>query len=102
MDDLDALAGAREDHRVLADDVAAAQRREADRSRLALAGDAVPRVDRAVGEIAPDASGRRFAQTQRRSRRRVDLVPVVHLDDLDVVAGPQRARRRFRPATAAR
>ena len=33
MRELDALAGAGEDHRVLADDVAAAQRREADRAR---------------------------------------------------------------------
>ena len=50
MRDLDALAVAGEEHRVLADDVAAAQRREADRARLALAGDAFARVHGAVGE----------------------------------------------------
>ena len=54
--ELDALAGAGEDHRVLADDVAAAQRREADRARPALAGDALARVDGAVGERAARAA----------------------------------------------
>ena len=66
MHDLDALAVAREHDRVLAHDVAAAQRREADRARLALAGDAVARVDarspRARGPMpAAAASPRRSA-----------------------------------------
>ena len=38
---------------------------------------------------------RRFAQAQCGPRRRVDLVPVMHFDDLDVVRRPQRARSGF-------
>ena len=48
--DLDALAGAGEEHGVVADDVAAAHGREADGRRVALAGVAFARIDRAVGE----------------------------------------------------
>ena len=44
--ELDALAGAGDHHGVLADDVAAAQRGEADRAGLALAGHAFAGVDR--------------------------------------------------------
>ncbi len=83
--EFDALARAGEDHRVVADDIAAAQRREPDGSRLALAGHAFARIDRAVGERATGAARGRLAQSDRRAGRRVDLVPVMHLDDLDVV-----------------
>src|SRR5581483_11847463 len=84
MRELDALARAGEDDRVLADDVAAAQRREADRARRPLAGDAFARVDRVIGEAHAGARGGRLAELERRARRRVDLVAVMHLDDLDV------------------
>ena len=93
--ELDALARAGEDHRVVADDIAAAQRREPDGSQLALAGHAFARVDRAVAERATGASRGRLAQRDRRAGWRVDLVPMMHLDDLDVVAGPQPLRGRF-------
>ena len=51
--ELDPLARAREDHRVLADDVAAAQACEADRAALALAGHAFARVDGALRQRGP-------------------------------------------------
>ncbi len=54
---------------------------------------AVPRVDRVLGERASRAGGRGLAEAQRGARRRVDLVLVVHLDDLDVERRPERARR---------
>src|SRR4051812_3189171 len=90
--DLDTLALAREHDGVLPYDVSAAQRGEADRSALALAGHAVPRGHGDVVECAADAGRGRFAEAQGGSRRRVDLVLVMHLDDLDVERGAERAR----------
>ena len=52
-----ALAGAREDHRMLAHDIAAAQRCESDRTRRALARVAFACVHRAIRELA-SRSGR--------------------------------------------
>ena len=78
---------------VLADHRAAAQRREADVAALARAGMAVADPDRMVGEVDAAAFRRRLAEQQRRARRRVDLVAVVHLEDLDVEIGVERLRR---------
>ena len=101
--DLDALALAGEHDDVLADDVAAAQRREADRARLALAGRALARVDAARSPRSmPAPVGGGLAQHQRGPRRRVDLVPVVHLDDLDVVAVARARAPRVRRGRRAR
>ena len=88
--DLDALAGAGEHHRVLADDVAAADRMEADLRRLPLAGNAFAAEDEILFVQSP---GDDLAQLQRRAGRRVDLVAVVRLDDLDVVAVAEDAGR---------
>jgi hypothetical protein len=90
--DLDALASTGEKHRVVADDVAAADGREADRRRIALAGHAFARIDGAVLEIAAERFGDHLTHLERRARRRVDLVAMVCFDDLDVVAGGQRLR----------
>ena len=72
------------------------RRRAASRSRsrppLRSPGDALARVDGAFGQRAPRALRRRLAETQRGAGRRVDLVPVVHLDDLDVVGGTEPRR----------
>jgi hypothetical protein len=84
--DLDALAGAGEQHGVVTDDVAAADGGEADARRVALAGDAFARVDRAVLQVAAERLGQHLAHLQRGAAGRVDLVAVVGLDDLDVVA----------------
>ncbi len=85
MRDLDALAGSREQHRVIADDVAAAHGREADRLRIAFAGGALASVDRDAPKVAPERLRNHLAHLQRGTGRRVDLVPMVRLDDLDVV-----------------
>ena len=94
MSKLDPLAGTGEDHPVLADHVAAAERSKAD---IALA----PRTDIAVAGAYAVLGKRHLAslggggtEHQRRARRRVTLVTVVHLEDLDVEFGPERLRRR--------
>ncbi len=53
--DLDALPGPGEQHRVIADDVAAAHGGEADRSRLAFPGVAFAGIHRDVRQILPSA-----------------------------------------------
>ena len=79
----EALVGAGEDHRVVADDAAAAQRRIADVAGRPGPGVAVARADRA-GWIDAAPVGRRVAQQQRGPRRGVHRVAVVHFHDLDV------------------
>jgi hypothetical protein len=69
-----------------ADDVAAADRRKADRRRVALAGDAFAGVHGAQLQVAAKRGGDDLAHRKRRAARRIDLVAVVRLDDLDVVA----------------
>jgi hypothetical protein len=93
--DLDALAGAGEQHRVVAHDVAPADGREADGRRVALAGDAFARVDRALLQVSAQRIGDHLAHLERGARGRIDLVAVVRFDDLDVVAGRKRLGRHF-------
>src|SRR5512138_3755534 len=83
--ELQALALAAEEDGVLADDVAAAQRLDPDLPGRPLAEDAVPRVRERVLRIAAERLGRHLAEPDGRARRRVALLLVVHLDDLDVV-----------------
>src|SRR5262245_53213394 len=90
MGKLDALAGAGEDHPVLADHVAAAERGKAD---IAFA----PRPDIAVASphaalVKGDAPrlGQGAAEQKRRPRRRIALVAMMHLQDLDIEFGPER------------
>lgn len=92
MGELEPLAGAGEDHLVVADDGATAQRRESDRAGLAHAGDAVAAGDARLREIDGAALGRRFAEQDGGAGGRIDLHPVMHLDDLDVPVGAERRR----------
>jgi hypothetical protein len=89
---LEPFAGAGVDHRVLADHVAAAKGGEADRAFRARAGDAFARLDRALGEHPARTARGGLAEAESRAGRRIHLVPVMHLDDLDVVAGAELAR----------
>ena len=54
-----------------------------------------PSRPRAEWSLSADASrrGRRFAEQERRARGRVDLHPMMHLDDLDIEIGSERRRR---------
>ena len=93
--DLDAFSGAGEQDRVVADDVAAADRRKADRPRPALAGVTFARVDREFRQRPPERAGDDLAHLQRGARWGIDLVAMVCLDDLDVVALIEHACRHF-------
>lgn len=84
MRQLDALHRAGEDHAVLAGDGAAAQRRKADVAALARAGHAVAAAIRMRGENDAAPFRRRFAEQQRGARRRIDLLAMMHFDNLDV------------------
>ena len=92
MRELDFLFGADEAHGVLADDVAAARHREADRAGHARPDLTLPSVDGQLVEPAAARRGDALAERERRARRRVDLVAVVRLGDLDVVAVAERLR----------
>ncbi len=83
-----ALAG--EIDGVLADDRPTAQRREADGAALARARLPVAAAHGVVLEADTPALGGGFAQQQRGAGRRVDLVAVVHFQDLDVEVGVER------------
>mmetsp|Transcript_6334 Transcript_6334/g.25725 ORF Transcript_6334/g.25725 Transcript_6334/m.25725 type:complete len:413 (-) Transcript_6334:1763-3001(-) len=84
--DLDALAGAGEQHGVVANDVAAAHGGEADGGRVARAGDALAAVDGAGLQVTAQRIGDDLAHLQRGAAGRVDFVAVMGLDDLDVEA----------------
>ena len=61
---------------------------------LARAGVAVADAHVVAGKRDAAPGGGGLAEQQRRARRRVDLVPVVHFEDLDVeIVGVERARR---------
>src|SRR5690348_4620933 len=93
MRQLDHLAIGRKDGAMLAGIVAAAQRREADIAAPARPRDAVAYALAFRGEIDTAARGRRLAERQRRARRRVDFVAMMHLENLDIVILAEAPRR---------
>ena len=82
----------REGRRVIADHVTAAQRRKTDIAALAFAGDAVPRPLGDVVEVHPATFGGRAAHADGGARRRIDLVLVMHFENLDIEIVVQRGR----------
>ena len=85
--------GPGEDDRVLADHVAAAQARKV-RCRRRWRAPVWPSRERtACSSARCPACGGRLAQQQRGAGRRVDLHPVMHLEDLDVEIVIKRLRR---------
>ena len=72
---------------MVAHDVAAAHGVDGDRLGGALAGDPLPAVARHGVEVHAAAGRDGFRERDRRAGGSVLLVPVVHLDDLGVVAG---------------
>ena len=84
--DLDPLAGAGKQHGVVADDVAAANHREPDGSRVRAPRCRLGARSTAISSGPAERRGDDLAQRDRRTDGRIDLLPVVGLDDLDVVA----------------
>ena len=85
MGELDPLALAGEDHRMVADHRAAAQRCEADGAAGPRAGDAVAAAHGSLVEGDAPPLRRGAAEKERGAGGGVDLVAMMHLDDLDVV-----------------
>ena len=90
--EFDALGGPGENHGVVADHGAAAQRRKADIARAPRAGDAVAAAHRVRREIDAAAGGGGAAEHQRGAGRRIDLLVVMHLENFDVVILIERLR----------
>src|SRR5262245_3524928 len=98
VNELECLAAAREEHLVLADDVPAAQAREADRAGRAACRLAEPAVDGMLGERTAPRTRHDLPEPERRPRRGVRLAAVMRFDDLDVVV--RRKGRRCPPGQA--
>jgi hypothetical protein len=96
--DLDAFARAGKEHRVFADDVAAAHGGKADAAAHAFAGVAVAREHALCGQVDAARARHGFAHGQRGAAGCVDLVLVVGLDHFHVVTLAQRAGGLFQQA----
>ena len=95
MCNLHALAHADEHHRVIPNEIAAADSGEANGIVFAFAGNAFAAVEGALFEVAACRLRDDFAHAQRGARRRIDLQAVMRFDDFDVVAFIERFRRSF-------
>src|ERR1700681_3937870 len=93
VSELDALALAGENDRLIAHDIATAQACEADGSFRALSGNAFACVDAHRLEITVQRHRRRLAELERGPGGSIDLVPMMHFDDLDIVIVTQSLRR---------
>ena len=87
MADLDLLAVAGKEHRVVAHDIAAADGGKADAAGLARTGVALAGEDADLGQRLAQLPGDGLADGQGRPRGGIHLVAVVGLDDLDVGVG---------------
>ncbi len=95
MGQFNALPVTGEDNRVVASDVAAPKRRKSNITGGAGAGVAVAHPLSDLVQVDAAALRRRRTQSQRRSRRRIDLVTVMHFDNFDIVIIAQHASDLF-------
>src|SRR5581483_7123419 len=98
MSDFHTFAGGGEHHRMIADDLAGTDRRNADRSWFAFP--AARTVDRDVLQLAPARLGQYLAHAERRARWRVEFMAVMRLDDFDVRLLAEHTRREVQQAQA--
>lgn len=96
MGDFDALANAGKQHRMVADDIAAANGGKADRGWVARASDAFARIYRAFVEVASERFCDDFAHFQCGAGRRIDFVAMMRFDDFDVIAFVKTLRCHFK------
>src|SRR5207253_1958443 len=89
---LDPLGRSGEDHLMLADDAPPAQRREADGALRPGSRVTVARAHRMPAEIDAAAVRRRLAEQECGSRRRVDLVLVMHFENFNIEFIAERRR----------
>ncbi len=93
MGDLDALAIGGEQHGMVAHDVPGTHSREADGLARPRPGLAFATIDGNLLQIAPERLGHHLPHAQSGAGRRINLVPVMRLDDLDIHIVTQHARR---------
>ena len=82
-----ALARTSENHRMLADNIAAAQGGETDASGHAGAGVAFAAAHGGVGQVDIAARRRRPPQAEGGARWRVDFAAMVHFHDFNIESG---------------
>ena len=82
--DFQTLPGAGKERGVLADDIATANRREADRALGARSGEAFAAGDRSRLKVHAASGGHGLADGQRGAGRGIDLVPMMGLDHLQI------------------
>src|SRR5690625_2142779 len=88
----DPLALGREDDAMITRVVPAPQAGKADFASRSRPGDAAATFLRHLPQVSPPSNSCCFSQQQRGPRGGIDLVTMVHLQDLDIVVGPQRPR----------
>ncbi|MNZ93102.1 hypothetical protein D3C78_1121570 [compost metagenome] len=84
MGDLQALTFGSKQHGVITDHIAGTHGGEADGLAITRTGLAFTAIHRHFLQVAAQRIGNHFTHAQRSTRRRIDLVPVVSLDDLDI------------------
>ena len=95
MGDFQPLALTRENDGVVTNDVAGSDRAETNGVAIPRTGPAFAAENRDLGKITAQCLGHDLSQTERRARRRIDLVTMMRFDYLAIGAVAQRLGRRL-------
>ena len=85
VNNFNALTLCGEPDAVLTYNIAGADCLETDRLRITFAGDPLAAIDSNLAEITTEHPGNHFSHAQGCARWRIDLVPVMRLDNFDIV-----------------
>ena len=96
MGNLQTFSLARENHRVITDNISGSNHAEPYGSGLARAGTPLSRVNRYLRKLSTPRRSHRIPQSERRSRGRINLVAMMGFHNFNVSAVPQGAGCRFR------
>ena len=86
MGNLQPLALARKNDGVVTDDVTCADRAKSNGIAIPRTGPTFSAINCRLGKIPPQCFGHDRAQTERRARRRINLVGMMGIDNLYIVA----------------
>ena len=93
MRDFQPLALTRENDGVVTNDVAGTDRAKPNGVAIARAGPTLAAENRDLGKITAQCLGYDLSETKRRTRRRIDLVTMMRLDNLNIGIIAQRLGR---------